>query len=230
MEDELLPISSSKLNLQDVAWVFAAIMSSSASPALAKGGELGILEGRTAALVHPLAMFLLLATTVYSGYLGWQWRRIRTIGDDIAKLKSEIAALPIPATEGGTPPPPPPQAAKIEELKETRKIMMKAGYRDKHFNTGSILLGTGILFSIEGAMNTYTRVGKLFPGPHLFAGAGMTALWALSAALVPAMQKGNDAARNAHIALNAANVMLFIWQVPTGLEIVGKVFQFTSWP
>ena len=67
-----------------------------------------------------------------------------------------------------------------------------------------------MLFSIEGALNTYLRVGKvgarqpplreplpltltepepkldpkplrpqLFPGPHLFAGAGITVLWAL---------------------------------------------------
>lgn len=72
--------------------------------------------------------------------------------------------------------------------------------------------------------------GKLFPGPHLYAGAAITVLWALSAALVPAMQKGNDNARTAHIALNTVNLLLFASQIPTGLEIVGKVFQFTSWP
>ena len=74
------------------------------------------------------------------------------------------------------------------------------------------------------------RTGKLFPGPHLFAGAGIVVLWALAGALVPAMQKGDNNARSAHIALNALNLALFAWQVPTGLEIVGKVFQFTSWP
>merc|ERR1712113_146032 len=118
----------------------------------------------------------------------------------------------------------------IDELKETRKKLSKEGYREKHFNTGSILLAAGVLFSIEGGMNTYMRVGKLFPGPHLFAGLGITLLWALAAALVPLMQKGNETARSAHIALNAVNVLLFLWQVPTGLEIVGKVFQFTKWP
>ena len=30
--------------------------------------------------------------------------------------------------------------------------------------------------------------GKLFPGPHLYAGAAITVLWALAASLVPAMQ------------------------------------------
>lgn len=59
---------------------------------------------------------------------------------------------------------------------------------------------------------------------------GITVLWALAAALVPAMQKGNETARNLHIALNALNVILFIWQIPTGFEIVLKVFEFTKWP
>jgi len=39
------------------------------------------------------------------------------------------------------------------------------------------------------------------------------ALWAFAAALVPQMQKGNDLARNAHIAANTLNVGLFLWQV-----------------
>ena len=51
----------------------------------------------------------------------------------------------------------------------------------------------------------------------------MVAIWALGAALVPEMQKGNDTARTAHIALNVTNTLLFVSQVPTGLEIVGKV-------
>lgn len=79
-------------------------------------------------------------------------------------------------------------------------------------------------------MNTYLRTGKLFPGPHLYAGAAICVLWAAAAALVPQMQKGNDTARSAHIALNAVNMALFAWQIPTGLEIVGKVFEFTHWP
>ena len=74
------------------------------------------------------------------------------------------------------------------------------------------------------------RAGKLFPGPHLFAGASIVALWAIAASLVPAMSKGNDTARSVHIAANTLNVGLFAWQIPTGLAIVQKVFQFTTWP
>ena len=44
------------------------------------------------------------------------------------------------------------------------------------------------------------------------------------------MQKGNDAARSAHISVNVLGLLLFAWQLPTGFEIVGKVFEFTSWP
>ncbi len=31
-------------------------------------------------------------------------------------------------------------------------------------------------------------------------------------------------------AFNAVNIGLFLWQVPTGLDIVAKVFQFTTLP
>lgn len=49
---------------------------------------------------------------------------------------------------------------------------MKGSYREKHFNAGSILLGFGVFEAVGGAVNTWLRTGKLFPGPHLFAGAG----------------------------------------------------------
>jgi len=54
--------------------------------------------------------------------------------------------------------------------------------------------------------------GKLFPGPHLYAGAAIVVLWALAASLVPYMQKGNDTARSVHIAANTINLGLFAWQ------------------
>jgi hypothetical protein len=71
----------------------------------------------------------------------------------------------------------------------------------------------------QGACDTYLRVGKLFPGPHLFAGAGITVLWAVAAALVPRMQKGEDWARTAHIGINVAILGLFTWQVHVALEL-----------
>ncbi|CAM9975728.1 unnamed protein product, partial [Choristocarpus tenellus] len=53
----------------------------------------------------------------------------------------------------------------------------------------------------------------LFPGPHLYVGAGIVVAWAAAASLVPAMQKGNESARVAHIAINAGTVGFFAWQV-----------------
>lgn len=61
-------------------------------------------------------------------------------------------------------------------------------------------------------------------------GTAITVLWAAAAALVPPMQKGSETARNLHIALNVLNVLLFISQIPTGWDIVLKVFEFTKWP
>lgn len=61
-------------------------------------------------------------------------------------------------------------------ITQERKELIKGSYRDKHFNAGSILLGFGVFESIFGGLNTWFRTGKLFPGPHLFAGAGTTCI------------------------------------------------------
>eukprot|EP00898_Chlorokybus_atmophyticus_P002198 jgi/Chlat1/297/Chrsp1S03178 len=198
-----------------------------AQAALAKDGELGILEGKSVALLHPLFMGTLFALSLQAAYLGWQWRRVRTIGTDISSLKAQ---LPAKSQKEGEESKPHPLEAEITKLTEERKALTKGNFRERHYNVGSILLGSGVLLGIEGAANTYARTGKLFPGPHLYAGAGIVVLWAMAAALVPAMSKGNDNARNAHIALNVLNIGLFTWQIPTGFEIVQKVFQFAPWP
>ncbi|KAL7125666.1 hypothetical protein ABFS83_14G131700 [Erythranthe nasuta] len=200
--------------------------------AVAAGGEFGIFEGRSFALIHPIVMGGLFIYTVYAGYLGWQWRRVRTIQEEVSDLKKQLK--PVPVTPDGAAPAPTPSSspleAKIQQLTEERKELIKGSYREKHFNAGSILLGFGVSEAIFGGLNTWLRTGKLFPGPHLFAGAGITILWAAAAALVPPMQKGNETARNLHIALNVFNLLLFIWQIPTGIDIVFKVFEFTKWP
>ncbi len=70
---------------------------------------------------------------------------------------------------------------------------------------------------------TYINNGKLFVGPHLLAGLGMTAVVAISASLTPVMQKGQDWARYSHIFLNVLLVGLFSWQALTGTKILLKV-------
>ncbi|KAK9823460.1 hypothetical protein WJX72_002911 [[Myrmecia] bisecta] len=170
-------------------------------------------------------MLFLLGSSLWTGYLGWQWRATRLIPQEIKQLKAQ---LPKPDAEGKRPPTP--LDAEIAELEQIRKDLAKGNYREKHWNWGSLLLGLGVAMGVAGPVNTYLRTGKLFPGPHLYAGAAIVVLWAAAASLVPSMQKGSDTARYGHIALNSVNIALFLWQVPTGWEIVTKVFQFTSWP
>ncbi|KAJ6723134.1 hypothetical protein OIU74_007681 [Salix koriyanagi] len=193
-------------------------------------GSMGYWREGLLHLSTPIVMGGLLFYTLWAGYLGWQWRRVRTTQNEISELKRQVK--PTPVTPEGTPveAAPSPVELKIQQLTEERKELIKGSYRDRHFNAGSILLGFGVFEAIGGGVNTWLRTGKLFPGPHLFAGAGITVLWAAAAALVPAMQKGNETARNLHIALNAINVVLFLWQIPTGIDIVFKVFEFTKWP
>lgn len=196
-----------------------------APPAQAAGGEFGILEGRIVSLTHPAVMFVLFLSTFYTGYLGWQWRRARTLPAEIKELKAQ---LPKPDAEGNVASSP--LDAQIKDLEATRKQLLEGKFKDRHFSWGSLLLGSGVTFSVAGAINTWMRTGKLFPGPHLWAGAGITVLWALASAQVPAMQKGDEGARNWHIGLNCINLGLFVWQIPTGLEIVWKVLEFTKFP
>ena len=198
--------------------------------AFAKGGEYGLYEGRSMALIHPIFLGGMWFASVYAGYLGWQWRRVRTTGDEITSLKATMPAAAADAATVDLTPTQKETESKIAELTATRKELIAGGFKDKHSNAGYFLLAFGTMLAVEGGMNTYLRTGKLFPGPHLYAGMGIVCLWAAAAGLVPEMQKGNNTARNVHIALNAVNVALFTWQIPTGLEIVGKVFQFTSWP
>nr|CAD1840583.1 unnamed protein product [Ananas comosus var. bracteatus] len=177
--------------------------------AMAVGGEFGILEGRTLALVHPLVMSGLFFYTLWAGYLGWQWRRVRTIQDEINQLKKQQVKSPA-------------RRRRSSRWRRCFRCVAAApcGGLPGRSQDSEAHRGDPGLFPNR----------KLFPGPHLFAGAAITVLWAAAAALVPAMQKGNETARNLHIALNTLNVLLFIWQIPTGFDIVLKVFEFTNWP
>lgn len=216
------PGSAPQLKGEGAGAVAAAGLVAALGPAeaWAKGGVWGPLEGKVSSLVHPTAMGLLFFTTLYTGFLGWQWRQTRLIGVELSDLrktlpKEDPEAEPSSAAKA--------IKEKMSELDSQRKELIKGAYKNKHFATSSILLGGGVFFTTWGVYNTWFRAEKLFPGPHLFAGTGIVVLWAVAAALVPFMEKGNETARNAHIALNVLNVLLFCWQLPTGLEIAGKV-------
>jgi MFS family permease len=106
---------------------------------------------------------------------------------------------------------------------EVRKELIKGKYNDRHHKIGSIILALMVLGSIGAITVTYINNGKLFVGPHLLAGLGMTVLIAISASLTPYMQKGKDWARYGHIGINVTIVGLFGWQALSGLEILQRI-------
>jgi nitrate reductase gamma subunit len=101
--------------------------------------------------------------------------------------------------------------------------LIQGKFNLKHFQVGSIVLVLIVLGSIGGMAVTYINNGKLFVGPHLLAGMGMTGLVAGSAALSPLMQKGSTWARYTHIGLNMIILGLFSWQALTGVQIVQRI-------
>jgi Protein of unknown function (DUF4079) len=106
---------------------------------------------------------------------------------------------------------------------EVRKELIKGKYNTRHHQIGSIILALMVLGSIGAITVTYINNGKLFVGPHLIAGLSMTAMIAISAALTPYMQKGQDWARYGHIGINVVIVGLFGWQAVSGLEILQRI-------
>jgi len=227
------------------AGLSAAFWAASTQIAQAAGPDWGIFEGRTGSLLHPVMMGGLSLYSLYTAFLGFQWRRQRTIGDEISELKKQIpdlqgassvkAAIAAANEAGDAARASQLQAstaveAQVQELQAERKSLAEAGPRDKHFAQGALLAFLGIAFAIEGPLNTYARAGKLFPGPHLYVGASLVVIWALAFATIPSMQKGNDTARSIHIGANVAGIGLFVWQVVSGIPILFKVIEFTKWP
>lgn len=135
----------------------------------------GIFEGRTGSLLHPVAMISMAAFSASTALLGFQWKRQRTIGDEISTLKKTLPTLRNGATsvkealamvstttstvvEGGEAVDAAYVSAlkggleienKIMELTNERKELASAGPRDKHFNQGALLLFVGTAFAIE---------------------------------------------------------------------------------
>ena len=108
---------------------------------------------------------------------------------------------------------------------ETRKQLIKGQYAKRHFQFGSLVLAVMVLGTFGGMAVTYLNNGKLFVGPHLLVGIGMTCLVALAVALIPLVQQGNLIARKAHVGLNMLMMTLFLWQAVTGMQIVNKIWE-----
>jgi hypothetical protein len=108
---------------------------------------------------------------------------------------------------------------------ETRKQLIKGQYARRHFQVGGLMLALMVLGTFGGMAVTYINNGKLFVGPHLLVGIGMTCLVALAVGLIPLIQQGNLIARQAHVGLNMLMMTLFLWQAVTGMQIVNKIWE-----
>jgi hypothetical protein len=108
---------------------------------------------------------------------------------------------------------------------DTRKQLIKGQYGKRHFQVGALMLALMVLGTFGGMAVTYINNGKLFFGPHLLVGLGMTSLVALAVALIPWIQQGNLIARKAHVGLNMLMMTLFLWQAVTGMQILNKIWE-----
>jgi hypothetical protein len=144
----------------------AAALLSSPLSANAAGPDWGVFEGRTGSLLHPIAMFSMAAMSASTALLGFQWRRQRTLGDEISALKKTLPDLggassvsdALAAAQSAETVDSAlvsrlkaalPVESEINALTKERKDLANAGPRDKHFNQGSLLLFIGIAFAIE---------------------------------------------------------------------------------
>jgi hypothetical protein len=108
---------------------------------------------------------------------------------------------------------------------ETRKLLIKGQFAKRHFQIGSLILAITVLGTFGGMAVTYLNNGKLFVGPHLLVGIGMTCLIALAVSLTSLMQQGNLIARKVHVGLNMAMMTLFLWQAVSGFQILNKIWE-----
>jgi hypothetical protein len=115
--------------------------------ALAVDGAFGILEGRTAALIHPIVMGSLFLATGYAGYLGWQWRRTRTIGEDIKALKAQLPKVAVAAGEAAAPAPPSPLDSQIAALEKVRTAA--GGHHGHTHHSSSIPAATHLCNTLQ---------------------------------------------------------------------------------
>ena len=136
------------------------------------------LQGTLVSLIHPALMDFLFLSTLWTGYLGWQWRRTRTIPEELKQLKKELPEKdaegnrPVSKVDG--------RIAALEEVRsaqaliackntdqtnnvhmflQQRKLMSKKEYKGRHHNWGGLIMGLGTATAVAGPVNTYLRSG-----------------------------------------------------------------------
>ena len=167
------------------AIVAAASLLLTSSPAWADSPDWGLFEGRTGSLLHPVAMISMFALSASTALLGFQWKRQRTLGDEISALKKTmpdlggagsvgealgtaeaaevVDALYVRSLRGAME-----TEANVAELTRERKELANAGPRDKHFNQGALLLFVGTAFAIEVGFSFLVMFSSSNAARHIF--------------------------------------------------------------
>jgi hypothetical protein len=138
--------------------------------ATAAGPDWGIFEGRTGSILHPLTMGSLFGLSLYTAFLGFQWRRQRTLGDDISALKQRMPSLgsyktiqeALASGEMVEQEAELKAAISVEEeiaaLTAERKELASQGNRDRHYTQGAWIAFIGTVFAIEVSLKCYSVV------------------------------------------------------------------------
>lgn len=172
------------LDLPSVASTSAAFWTLTSTMANAAGPDWGIFEGKTLSLLHPVMMLSMLGLSVWTALLGFQWRRQRTIGDDLKALKKQIPDLQgaenvqaaITAARAAETPDTSyisklemalPVEEELKRLEAERKDLVQKNPRDRHFSQGALLAAIGTIFAIE--VRSVLNVSVRFANNCLFA-------------------------------------------------------------
>ena len=161
-----LNLSSEETNDFDFkpAMASLAAMAALAPDANAAGPDWGIFEGRTGSLLHPVIMGGTFLFSLSTALLGFQYRRQRTMGDEISGLKKTLPNLGGAGTlsaaiaqaeeaedsslaaqlKGALP-----IQAEIDALTAERKDLASKKLKDSHFSQGTLLAFVGTSFAIE---------------------------------------------------------------------------------
>lgn len=139
-----------------ISWLATTGMASADSP------DWGLFEGRTGSILHPITMGGLFGLSLYTAYLGFQWRRQRTLGDEISSLKKQMPNLgsyktiqealdsgEMDSSEEAQLKAAIPVEKEMNDLTAERKELASQGNRDKHYLQGTIIAFLGTVFAIE---------------------------------------------------------------------------------
>lgn len=142
----------------------------------AAGPDWGIFEGRTGSLLHPIIMGGTFLFSLSTAFKGFQYRRQRTMGDEISALKKTLPdfggasnildAIKLAEEAENTSLAAQLKAAiptqrEIDALVAERKDLSKQGLRDSHYNQGALLAFIGTAFAIEVSCCTEYQLRRL---------------------------------------------------------------------